>query len=586
MAKSSKTCASKQRYVSPSQGVLPCFFEMPFSGSLTPDNRWIILANKLPWDILVNIYKKQMKNSSTGAGGINPRVVIGALIIKHICDLSDRETIQQIRENVYMQYFIGYSGFSSTAPFDPSLFVELRARLNMDQINAINERIVEYVDAKRTVSTPDVSVNALVNSDNVDTNESEKIEDDVTIAPQDSNVIIGFVSVEQEVVKSDKKVKVPKIKNQNGELQDRLSQPLNEVTPSTDSSTHRGKMIIDATVCPQDIAYPTDLNLLNDAREKSEELINVLYKKELHGKRPRTYRRKARKLYLNEAQKKSSSARSIRKANGKQLNFLKRNIAHIHRLLDKYPRMPLDRKQFKYFLVIQTVHYQQEHMHKNHLKTIDHRIVSIHQPHVRPIVRGKRNAKVEFGSKIQVSLMNGYVFLDDLEWDAFNEGVRLKASVEKYRKRFGYYPVEVLADKIYLYFVRSTKYCTRENRAILKELGIKLRAKPLGRPSARSAVEDHVRPGERNPIEGVFGQGKTAYGMNRIKARLSQTSGSWVASIIMVINLVKIAGLVCHTLNLTVQTFSAWSTKFLSRRRGRKFCKVDLYLDICHSAAA
>jgi hypothetical protein len=564
MAKPSKTRASQQEYVSPSQGVLP-FFEMPFSGSLTPDNRWIILANKLPWDILVNIYKKQMKNSSTGAGGINPRVVIGALIIKHICDLSDRETIQQIRENVYMQYFIGYSGFSSAAPFDPSLFVELRTRLDMEQINAINERIVEFVESKRIASKPDVPVNKLVNPDNGNTNESEKIEDDVTVDPQAPNIIIASVAAEKKVVKSDKKGQKQKDKKTKNRA------------PSTVSSTHRGKMIIDATVCPQDIAYPTDLNLLNDAREKSEELIDVLYKKELHGKKPRTYRRKARKLYLNEAQKKSSSARAIHKANGKQLNFLKRNIGHIHSLLDKYPRMPLDRKQFKYFLVIQTLHDQQEHMHKNRLKTVEHRIVSIHQPHVRPIIRGKRNSKVEFGSKIQVSLMNDYVFLDDLEWDAFNEGIRLKSSVEKYKKRFGYYPAEVLADKI---------YCTRENRTILKSLGIKLRAKPLGRPSSCSAVEDHVRPGERNPIEGVFGQGKTAYGMNRIKARLSQTSGSWVASIIMVINLVKITRLVYHTLNCTARTFSTWVMKFLCRRGGRKFSSADHYLAIWPPAAA
>jgi IS5 family transposase len=83
-------------------------------------------------------------------------------------------------------------------------------------------------------------------------------------------------------------------------------------------------------------------------------------------------------------------------------------------------------------------------------------------------------------------------------------------------------------------------YCTRENRRKLKELGIRLIAKPLGRPKA---VVDHVRPGQRNPIEGKFGQAKNAYGMNRIRARLRDTSQSWIASIIMVLNLVKLAGL-------------------------------------------
>jgi hypothetical protein len=335
-------------------------------------------------------------------------------------------------------------------------------------------------------------------------------------------------------------------------------------------------MIIDATVCPQDIAYPTDLNLLNDAREKSEELIDLLYDPALHGKRPRTYPRKARRLYLSEAQKKSSTARAIRKANKKQLNFLKRNIGHIHRLLDKYPRMPFDRMQYKYFLVIQTVHDQQEYMHANAVKSVEHRIVSIHQPHVRPQVRGKRNAKVEFGAKIQVSLMNGFAFLDDLDWEAFNEGSRLMASVEKYKKRFGYYPGEVLADQI---------YCTRENRKLLKDKGIKLRAKPLGRPSLSEAVEDHVRPGERNPIEGVFGQGKTAYGMNRIKARLASTSGSWIAAILMVINLVKITGLVRHALNLTVCTFSAWVYIFFDRVQCIRDTEIRHCLVLSHPAA-
>jgi len=521
MANPTKLRASTQGYVSPGQGVLPCF-GLPFSGSLSPDNRWVVLSKKLPWDLLVRNYLTQMRNDKTGAGGINPRVALGALIIKHICDLSDRETLQQIRENVYMQYFLGYSGFSNASPFDPSLFVELRSRLGMEQINAINEHIIKFVMEE---IAPDAS--------------SKEDPKPTESKPEDDEKENRTETIEE---------------NRTGQTQD-------SALPD-----HRGKMIIDATVCPQDIAYPTDLNLLNDAREKSEELIDLLYDPALHGKKPRTYRRKARKQYLSEAQKKSSTTQAIRKANRSQLNYLKRNIGHIHRLLDKYPRMPFDNVQYKYFLVIQTVYDQQKYMHNNRVKSVEHRIVSIHQPHVRPMVRGKRNSKVEFGAKIQVSLMNGFAFLDDLDWEAFNEGGRLMASVEKYKKRFGYYPQEVLADKI---------YCTRENRKLLKEKGIKLRAKPLGRPSLSEAVEDHVRPGERNPIEGVFGQGKTAYGMNRIKARLTSTSGSWIAAILMVINLVKITRLVCHALNFTVAAFSAWMFEIVSVIHGLGLKKIS-----------
>ncbi len=170
-------------------------------------------------------------------------------------------------------------------------------------------------------------------------------------------------------------------------------------------------------------------------------------------------------------------------------------------------------------------------MHKAGTHSVEHRIVSIHQPHVRPIVRGKARAKTEFGAKIHVSLVEGYAFLDELSWDAFNEGSHLMAYVEQYRSRFGCYPAQVLADQI---------YCSRENRRQLKEKGIMLSAKPLGRPSAVN--KSHVRPGERNPIEGKFGQAKTAYGLNRIKARLKDTSQSWIACIFLVLNLVKLAG--------------------------------------------
>jgi len=242
---------------------------------------------------------------------------------------------------------------------------------------------------------------------------------------------------------------------------------------------------------------------------------------------------KHRRQYLSTAQKKKKTKKEIRIALRRQLQYLKRNIKHIHQLLSEYERIPFKRQQYKYLLVIQTLYDQQKYMYDHRVHSVEDRIVSIHQPHVRPIVRGKTNAAVEFGAKIQVALVNGIAFLDDLSWDAFNEGVRLQQSVENFKRRFGYYPREVLADRI---------YCTRENRKWLKNYDIKLRAKPLGRPSSNRALSIPVRPGERNPIEGKFGQAKAAYGMNRIKARLDTTSQSWIASIVLVLNLVNLIG--------------------------------------------
>ena len=115
-------------------------------------------------------------------------------------------------------------------------------------------------------------------------------------------------------------------------------------------------------------------------------------------------------------------------------------------------------------------------------------------------------------------------------------------------------------------------YCTRVNRAAPKGLGIKLTAKPLGRPSALSI---HVSQGERNPIEGKFGQAKTGYGLNRIKARLKQTSESWIATIVLVLNLVKLAGvaLLCAILD-NCRSFSARLLKTVSLNLSNIFKQI------------
>jgi hypothetical protein len=480
MTKPKKKRAPTPIYVSPNQLTLEAFAS-PFATQLNSANRWVVLGNLIPWDEICGTYLKHVGIGRTGRPPLSPRVVIGSLIIKHMMNLDDREVVEQISENIYMQYFLGYRSFSVDSPFDPSLFVEFRKKLGVDQINEINEKIIS--------------------------------------------------------------------------LKAHLEKPKPDDSKDNDSSVgtgNRGRVIFDATACPQDIAYPTDLDLLSDAREKSEQLIDMLYDPTIHKNKPRTYRKIARKNYLHTAQKKNKSNKVIRSAVGRQLRFLSRNLKSINKLLNSFSTVsiPLEKRDYKYLLVINFLYQQQKQMYDEHTHSIEDRIVSIHQPHVRPIVRGKTTAKVEFGSKIHLSIIDGISFLDEISWDAFNEGSHLVEYVEKYKARFGCYPRELLADKI---------YCTRFNRAWLKEKGIKLIAKPLGRPSA---VQNHVSPGERNPIEGKFGQAKTAYGLDRIKARLRNTSESWIASIILVLNLVKLAGaaLPCALLKWW-NSFSAPSVK-------------------------
>ena len=433
-----------------------------------------------------------------GPPPISGRVVIGATIIKHMLGLSDRETVLQIQENVFLQYFLGYSSFTNEAPFAPSLFVEIRERLSLEIISSINDIVIAHSFEKtNAVSVKEPEKDDTHLSPTLPTNT------DTAIVVEDSDAIIILPQQEKKVTLSN-----------------------------------QGKLLMDATVAPQNITFPTDLKLLNAARKMSETLIDKLYHKAVHHQQKvRTYREIARKDFLNAARKKTKSGKEIYKANGTQIRYLRRNLGYITDLILEYENqnivIPLKQKDVDYIETLKLVYEQQNTMHSTHTNKIENRIVNIHQPYVRPIVRGKDGKKVEFGSKLQVSLVNGFTSLDKLSWDNFNEGKCLQQSVELYQKKYGFYPAEVLADQI---------YCNRENRSWLKEKGIKLMAKPLGRPS-KEASSNLVSPGERNPIEGKLGQAKVGYGLANISAKLKTTSQSWIATIILVLNLVKLTRL-------------------------------------------
>lgn len=128
------------------------------------------------------------------------------------------------------------------------------------------------------------------------------------------------------------------------------------------------------------------------------------------------------------------------------------------------------------------MYQQQRTMHVKGIHTIPNRIVSIFQPHIRPIVRGKAKSKVEFGAKIGAAVCEGYTFIDHHSWDAYNESSDLELQIQNYKKRFGYLPAVVLADKIYM---------NKNNRRYLKEQEIKTYCKPLGRP---------LNPAKRNVL--------------------------------------------------------------------------------------
>jgi hypothetical protein len=143
MAKAFKKCASKNEYMSPRQLTFPNF-ESPFSRHLPKDNRWVQLDSSIPWDEIVGVYERQLNNAKTGASNINPRVVIGALMVKYLLNTSDRDTIIAIQENIYIQHFLGFDTMIFEAPFYASLFVEIRKPMGLENIEKINDLLYTH----------------------------------------------------------------------------------------------------------------------------------------------------------------------------------------------------------------------------------------------------------------------------------------------------------------------------------------------------------------------------------------------------------------------------------------------------------
>ena len=255
----------------------------------------------------------------------------------------------------------------------------------------------------------------------------------------------------------------------------------------------------------------------------------------------RTYRQKARKDYLAVAKQKKPGYKKIHKAIGKQLRYLNRNLKTIQKRVKEGLLGVLGKRLYRNLLVIHELYRQQLWMYENRSHKIADRIVSISQPHVRPIIRGKAKSNVEFGAKISVSLIDGFGFVDRIGWDSYNESGDLISQIESYRKRFGFYPESVHADQIYR---------TRGNRLYCKQNSIRLSGPPLGRPKKVTELnaselkqdrrihrQDEI---DRIAIEGKFGQGKRRFTLARIMAKLARTSEAVIAISFIVMNLEKI----------------------------------------------
>ena len=484
-------------------------FFLPFGGKLRKDNRWVRLAAMMPWEYIDEVYARNM-NEETGRRTIPSRIAFGALFIKEYCNLKDESTVAEIQENPYMQYFLGLHEFQDEPLFNPSMMVHFRKRFPVNEVAQINEYLCT---GKRPEGMRDVDRNKAAEQEEGQSEDNTPRHDDDNTPPASSGES-GSESTGKKKGKHKSSTSKKKGKRRK---------------------KNRGKLIMDATVAPADIKYPTDIDLLNKSREHLEKAINVLWSVVPHTGHKLPYSaKKARKSYLNLSKCKKWTRAKVRKAIGEQLHYVELAMNRLETLKQQVPEWAKLLKAWlhKRLEVIPKVFAQQKLMYDNDVNVCEDRIVSLEQPHVRPIKRGKRPNPTEFGQKLHLSTVNGYTYLEQTSWSNFNESLDLQETVENYYRREGVYPAAVQADQIYQ---------TRANKMYCKERGIRLSGLPLGRrkkgdTDAKLKRQMYKDSCERNAIEGRNGTAKRRFGLDLIMSKRDETAKTEAALNILAMN--------------------------------------------------
>ena len=174
-------------------------FELPFGGRLATDNRWVLMAQLIPWSEFEAEYAQHF-TTEMGPPAKSFRLALGALIIKEKLGISDRETVEQIRENPYLQYFIGQSSYSNEAPFDPSLLVHFRQRISVELVNSVNGEVVRRL---REISSSDSEKKNSERESDAPKNQGKLILD-ATCAPADISYPTDLKLLNQARVHTEK----------------------------------------------------------------------------------------------------------------------------------------------------------------------------------------------------------------------------------------------------------------------------------------------------------------------------------------------------------------------------------------------
>jgi hypothetical protein len=414
--------------------------------------------------------------------------------------------VELITESPYLQYFIGLSGYQPLPPFDASMMVHFRKRIGPELIKVCN---------------------AMTKANGI-----AMIQEMLATCEQED----GMAAEDHKQLAA-------------------IEEKLGVKPASLDPGSNWGTLILDATCVPDDIPYPVDLRLLAESRETTEKVIDELFK-QLKGKIPRKPRCnsvKAHNLFLVIIKKKKPNREEIREAKRFQLNEISRNLRAIDGMIHCGAELSaLGTQLYRKLLIASEVTRQQQEMHDADSRRIDDRIVNLTKPHVRPIVRGKAGKKTEFGAKISISDDNGFVDVDRISWDNYNEANDLIARAEQYKEERGYYPARICADSIYM-TLGNKKFCAGNN--------IRLSGRPRKKQvkaEVQTAEQQELFKSDlrkRSVIEGRIGTSKRKYGLDRILTKLVESSRTVITMAFFVMNAEKILRLLRLILFILVSVY-------------------------------
>ena len=299
-------------------------------------------------------------------------------------------------------------------------------------------------------------------------------------------------------------------------------------------------MYTDATCYESEMRYPTDPKLLWEGIEKTYKIMCELSRR-LNLHRPRTKYIDVQKANLTYRKQRKHTKSQNRKMTRRLLELLGKILKEIRKLErenDGAENLLTVREKNDIAIITKMFRQQKNHFQSGDSReSIPDRIVSIHKPYVRPIVRGKEVKSVEFGAKCNNILVDGMSFIEKLSFNAFNEGTRLQHCVSLHKRLFGVDVKKIGGD---------AGYAGTENRDFCKENEIQTSFVKRGRPFSEGKKEkDFVRQElarvRATAMEGSFGTQKEHYSLKRVKARKKVTEIMYIFFGIHTANVVQLA---------------------------------------------